>query len=188
MQINRYRNVGRGAGSWKQMKDLHQERKQRSCEEGSTCRKQNLKQFRTNYNIFPFNNYALFKNEKQLAQTCSGSEIPPTPEKHSVIHAKNTSLFKCGRSSCPIFIFFFKLNNLKHIVHVQRKIWSSSTTANLPPFARKNIYVFSAWGLWFTSQFTVDVANKSLDILTKHQVFQMQINSLWEFFFFFQTA
>lgn len=81
------------------------------------------------------------------------------------------------------FYIFFKLNNLKHIVHFQRKLFLSSTTANLPPFARKNVYVFSAWGLWFTSQFTADVANKSLDILTEHQVFQMQINSLWEFFF-----
>lgn len=36
---------------------------------------------------------------------------------------------------------------------------------------------------------TVDVANKSLDILTKHQVLKIQINTLWEFFFFFfQTA
>lgn len=32
---------------------------------------------------------------------------------------------------------------------------------------------------------TVDVANKSLDILTKHQVLKMQINSLWEILFSF---
>lgn len=73
------------------------------CEEGSTCRKQNLKLFRTNYNIFPFNNYILLKNEKQPAQTCNGCEILPIPEKHSVIHIKNMSMLKSGRSSCPNF-------------------------------------------------------------------------------------